>query len=124
MPCALVAPFSDESTASPCPMELALASMGGKWKPRMLALLGERTQRFRELERRLPQVSRKVLVEQLRHLQASGFVQRTVYPEVPSRVEYALTVSGERVLPVLHALADLGRSLLAERAPEGVTIGG
>jgi DNA-binding HxlR family transcriptional regulator len=105
-------------------MELALASMGGKWKPRLLTLLGERTQRFRELERRLPQVSRKVLVEQLRHLEASGFVLRTVYPEVPSRVEYALTESGANVLPVLRALADLGKRLLAERAPDRVTIGG
>ncbi|HYD42402.1 MAG TPA: helix-turn-helix domain-containing protein [Anaeromyxobacter sp.] len=122
MTCALVP--SPLPPATPSPVELALATLAGKWKARLLLLLGERTFRFREVERRLAQVSRKVLVEQLRQLEASGLVQRTVYPEVPSRVEYSLTARGLRVLPVLRTLGELGESLLAEHAPEQATIGG
>jgi DNA-binding HxlR family transcriptional regulator len=108
----------------PCPVELALSILGGKWKPRLLLVLGERTFRFREVERRLVHVSRKVLVEQLRALEGSGLVQRTVYPEVPSRVEYALTPRGREVLPVLRALADFGESVTAAREPARATVGG
>lgn len=122
MICALLPPPLPLRT--PSPVELALSMLGGKWKARLLLLLAERTFRFREVERRLAHVSRKVLVEQLRSLEASGLVLRTVYPEVPSRVEYALTARGERVLPVLRTLGELGESLLAEGAPGQATIGG
>ncbi len=124
MPCALVPPVPAEEAAVACPVELALASLGGTWKPRLLTLLAERTLRFRELERRLPRISRKVLVEQLRQLEASGLVQRTVYPEVPSRVEYSLTARGMRTLPVLGALAELGESLQADAVPDHATLSG
>ncbi len=122
MTCALVPPSLPPTTV--CPVELALSTLAGKWKARLLQLLGERTFRFREVERRLALVSRKVLVEQLRQLEASGLVQRTVYPEVPSRVEYSLTARGVRVLPVLRTLGELGESMLAEGAAEQATIGG
>ena len=112
------------SPARTCSVERALAILGGKWKPRLLQLLAERTHRFREVERRLPHVSRKVLVEQLRHLEASGLVQRTVYPEVPSRVEYALTERGRSALPLLRALREFGEGLMAERGPESATLSG
>ncbi len=100
----------------PCPMGFALGMIAGKWKPGILTLLGERKLRFGELERRLPHVSRKVLVEQLRDLERDGLLTSRVYPEVPPRVEYALTELGYRVLPLLWALGDFGRSVLAERA--------
>ncbi len=100
---------------SPCPMGFALAMISGKWKPGILTLLAERKLRFGELERRLPHVSRKVLVEQLRDLERDGLLLSRVYPEVPPRVEYALTELGFRVLPLLWALGDFGRSVLAER---------
>lgn len=122
MPCTLVS--APPPASAPCPVELALSMLGGKWKPRLLTLLGEGTFRFRQVERRLAHVSRKVLVEQLRHLEASGLVRRTVYPEVPSRVEYSLTARGARVLPVLRALAELGESLRAEDSAGQATIGG
>ncbi len=98
-----------------CPAEAAVEMVGGKWKPRILTLLGEKTRRFGELERCLPQVSRKVLVEQLRELEADGLVHRQVYPVLPPRVEYSLTALGFRVLPLLWALGDFGRSVMAER---------
>ncbi len=101
--------------ASSCPMGLALGMIAGKWKPGILTLLGERKLRFGELERRLPHVSRKVLVEQLRDLERDGLLTSHVFPEVPPRVEYALTELGFRVLPLLWALGDFGRSVMAER---------
>jgi DNA-binding HxlR family transcriptional regulator len=96
-------------------MGFALAMIAGKWKPGILTLLGERKLRFGELERKLPHVSRKVLVEQLRAMEKDGLVQCRIYPEVPPRVEYALTALGFRVLPLLWALGDFGRSVMAER---------
>jgi DNA-binding HxlR family transcriptional regulator len=108
--------FSPSSPPSePCAVGLALGVIGGKWKPRILARLGERTLRFRELERCLPQISRKVLVEQLRELQSDGMVERRVYAQMPPRVEYSLSAAGARTLPVLRALEEFGLSLVAER---------
>ncbi len=101
--------------ALPCPMGFALAMIAGKWKPGILTLLGQRKLRFGELERRLPHVSRKVLVEQLRAMERDGLLRSHVYPEVPPRVEYELTELGFRVLPLLWALGDFGRSVMAER---------
>lgn len=104
------------SSRTPCPIGFTLGMIAGKWKPGILTLLGERKLRFGELERRLPHVSRKVLVEQLRGLERDGLLVSRVYPEVPPRVDYALTELGFRVLPLLWALGDFGKSVLAERA--------
>lgn len=87
-----------------CTMEMAFDLIGGKWKPRIVWWLGQGTLRFRELERRLPDTSRKVLVQQLRRLEADGVLRRTVHAQVPPRVEYALTDMGRKLLPVLEAL--------------------
>jgi DNA-binding HxlR family transcriptional regulator len=100
---------------APCPMGLALGMLAGKWKPGILTELAERKRRFGELERRLPHVSRKVLIEQLRDLERDGLLRSRVYPEVPPRVEYSLTELGVLVLPLLRALGDFGRTVLAER---------
>lgn len=107
--------FAATNRATPCPMNIALGMLAGKWKPSILTLLGERKHRFGELERRLPHVSRKVLVEQLRALEHDGLLSSHVFPEVPPRVEYELTALGHRVLPLLWALGDFGRGVLAER---------
>jgi DNA-binding HxlR family transcriptional regulator len=96
-----------------CPAEAAVEMMGGKWKPRIVALLGEGTHRFGELERSLPQVSRKVLVEQLRELEADGLVLRQVYPVLPPRVEYSLGPRGRRALPLLRGLREFGQEALS-----------
>ncbi len=101
-----------------CAVGMALAVLGGKWKPHILAALGERPRRFRELERALPQISRKVLVEQLRELEADAVVDRRVYPQVPPRVEYSLTPAGARALPVLRALQEFGLDLMALQSAE------
>jgi len=112
MPCDPFPPAPGHSTR--CAVDVALAVIAGKWKPRILAALGERTRRFRELERCLSRISRKVLVEQLRELESDGMVERRAYPQVPPRVEYSLSAAGARALPVLRALEELGLSMMAE----------
>lgn len=100
----------------PCPIGFALGMISGKWKPAILGHLAERTLRFGELERRLPHVSRKVLIEQLRDLERDGLVSSRVFAQVPPRVEYSLTPLGHRVLPILSSLGEFGQSVLVERA--------
>ena len=76
------------------PVEHALHAIAGKWKPRILWELLEGTRRFAELQRAIPEVSAKVLTEQLRELEADGLLERQVFAEVPPRVEYTLTALG------------------------------
>jgi DNA-binding HxlR family transcriptional regulator len=100
-----------------CTLELAFDLIGGKWKPRVLWYLGEGTLRFRELERKLPDTSRKVLVQQLRQLEAAGLLRRTVHAQVPPRVEYALTDLGQRVIPILKTLDEWGARMAGAGEP-------
>ena len=91
-----------------CPVETALLMIGDKWVVLILRDLLTGTKRFGELQRSLNGVSQKVLSEKLRSLEDKGIVDRTVYPEVPPRVEYSLTDFGNTLSPVLDALADWG----------------
>lgn len=87
-----------------CPAELALRVMQGRWKVLILGELAEGIRRFSAFQRALPGVSQKVLASQLRELEADRVVERTVHPEVPPRVEYALTARGRALLPILDGL--------------------
>ena len=87
-----------------CPVETTLTLIGDKWKVLILRDLLSGTKRFGELKRSIGSVSQKVLTAQLRAMEASGLVSRKVYPEVPPRVEYALTPRGESLMPHLTAL--------------------
>lgn len=86
-----------------------LRVLEGKWKiviiNELMAAKG-RPLRFSELERLIPDVTQKMLIQQLKGLQQDDIVQRTVYPEVPPRVEYALTVLGHALAPAMTALID------------------
>ena len=96
-------------------VEAALRMLEGRWKILILFhLFGERLMRFSDLERAIPAVSQKMLIQQLRKLEADGLVRRIVHPEVPPRVEYCLTDWGEKLRPALDALL-----LWGERKPEG-----
>ena len=96
-------------------VEAALRMLEGRWKILILFhLFGERLMRFSDLERAIPAVSQKMLIQQLRKLEADGLVRRIVHPEVPPRVEYCLTDWGEKLCPALDALL-----LWGERKPEG-----
>ena len=84
--------------------ELALKVIQGRWKLLILRELVDGIRRFSDLQRALEGVSQKVLTAQLRDLETDGVVHRTVLPEVPPRVEYALTDLGVALLPVLDGL--------------------
>lgn len=94
-----------------CDKELTLAVIGGKWKLIILWHLGlEGTKRFGELKKLIPNITQKMLTNQLRELEEDQLVIRRVYPEVPPRVEYSLTEYGESLMPVLRMMYDWGRS--------------
>jgi DNA-binding HxlR family transcriptional regulator len=91
-----------------CPTEATVAAIGGRWKVVILWHLFGGTLRYSELRRKVTGISQKMLTEQLRELEGHGLVSRTVYAEVPPRVEYAATPLGESLRPVLTAMADWG----------------
>jgi DNA-binding HxlR family transcriptional regulator len=92
-----------------CPIDSTLKVIGGRWKTAVLYHLSFGTKRFGELRRLLPNITQRMLTLQLRELEAAGLVGRTVYAEVPPRVEYELTPWGESLRPVLDALSDWGK---------------
>ncbi|MGN1329061.1 MAG: winged helix-turn-helix transcriptional regulator [Eubacterium sp.] len=96
-----------------CPVETTLTLIGNKWKVLILRDLMPGKKRFGELKKSIGTVSQKVLTAQLRDMEADGLVTRTVYPEVPPRVEYALTDLGKSLQPVLDSLSDWGESYKA-----------
>jgi DNA-binding HxlR family transcriptional regulator len=86
-------------------VETTLAWLGGRWKLIILFhLFGGQVQRYSDLERLIPDISQKMLAQQLRQLEADGLVQRTVYPVVPPKVEYRMTEWGQSLCPVLGGL--------------------
>lgn len=99
-----------------CPVETTLTLIGNKWKILILRDLLEGTRRFGELKKSVTGISQKVLTANLREMEAQGLLTRTVYPEVPPRVEYALTGTGESLRPVLDAMVDWGAAYQAKRA--------
>ena len=84
--------------------------IGTKWKLLILRNLLTRPWRFNELQRSLEGISQKVLTVSLRSMEADGIITRTVYPEVPPRVEYALTEMGQSLRPILDAMKDWGEN--------------
>jgi DNA-binding HxlR family transcriptional regulator len=95
-----------------CTVEATLDVIGGKWKPLILWALGDKVLRFGELQKELPGVNAKMLTKQLRELEEDGVLKRTVYPEVPPRVEYAMTDFGRTLIPILQALCAWGSQYL------------
>lgn len=94
--------------ASVCPVETGLDLISGRWKARILWKLYQGTMRYGELRRALPGITEKMLARQLRELERDQLVTRTQYPEVPPRVEYALSEFGETMRPILEALREWG----------------
>ena len=93
-----------ENKVYDCPVEAALDVLGGKWGLPIIARLARGTQRYSELKRSLPSISERMLIKQLRRLEADGIVRRRQYPEVPPRVEYSLSEVGSSLLPALDRL--------------------
>ena len=99
-----------------CPVETTLLLIGDKWKVLILRDLMPGTKRFGELKKSIGSVSQKVLTAQLRDMEESGLLTRTVYAEVPPRVEYRLTDLGRSLEPILDAMRNWGEAYKAGSA--------
>ena len=87
-----------------CPVATTVQMIGSKWKLLIMRNLLARPWRFNELKKDLEGISQKVLTDSLRSTEADGIITRTVYPEVPPRVEYALSELGESMRPIMDAM--------------------
>lgn len=98
-----------------CPVATTVQIIGSKWKLLIIRNLLVRPWRFNELQRSLEGISQKVLTDSLRSMEADGIITRTVYPEVPPRVEYALSELGETMRPIISAMEEWGKAYKAQK---------
>lgn len=91
-----------------CPVATTVSLIGSKWKLLILRNLLSRPWRFNELQKNLEGISQKVLTDSLRSLEEDSIITRTVFPEVPPRVEYALSEFGEQMRPILKEMEKFG----------------
>ena len=91
-----------------CPVATTVQMIGSKWKLLILRNLLQRPWRFNELQKSLEGISQKVLTDSLRSMEADGIITRTVYPEVPPRVEYALSGLGDTMRPIIKSMEEWG----------------
>jgi DNA-binding HxlR family transcriptional regulator len=91
-----------------CPVELTLKVIGGKWKVLILWHLKDQKRRFNEFKKLMPDITIKMLTQQLRELEEDGLVHRKVYAQVPPKVEYSLSKQGESIKPVLESMCNWG----------------
>lgn len=95
-----------------CPMEMGIHFVKGKWKTAFLCSLENENLRFTDLCKRFPEVTQKVLTQQLRELERDKLICRMIYPEVPPKVEYSITTWGRRLLKILNELENWSRDFL------------
>jgi DNA-binding HxlR family transcriptional regulator len=100
-----------------CPVQTAVSVMGGKWKPGLLYRLRQGPYRLSELRRHMPWISEKVLIRQLRELEADGIVLRHDHHEKPPRVDYSLTEYGQTLGPLLDEMCRWGGGHLDRSSP-------
>jgi DNA-binding HxlR family transcriptional regulator len=100
-----------------CPVETFLGMISNKWKVEIIWHLLKGKQRFGELRRNVVGISQKVLTDNLRDMEKDGLLKRTIYAEIPPRVEYSLSPLGKSLNKVLDAIGDWGMWYLGERHP-------
>ncbi len=93
-----------------CPVTRTMSIIGGKWKPIILNVIGDRAIRFGKLNQLIPAISNKVLANELKEMESVGLIKRIEYKELPPRVEYELTSAGSSLMPILHAMAKWGNT--------------
>ena len=101
---------------SECPVKATAEVISGKWKPLIIFSLKGGALRYGELRRQVPGPTHKVLTQQLRQLERDQIIRRTIYAQVPPRVEYSLTAYGCTLTPVLESMADWGKKHVGRRA--------
>ncbi len=104
-----------KDTVSHCPVENAMLVLAGRWRILLIYYLLEGTKRFSDLRRDMPKISQRMLTLDLRALEEAGYVRRTVYPEVPVRVEYSLTEEGKHLRSLVEVLGECGERLTRHR---------
>ena len=102
------------ASALTCGLDAALAVIGGKWKPLILFHLGHGTRRYGDLRRAVGSVTDKMLIQQLKELQADGIIERRDFEEIPPRVEYSLTAFGRTLARALRPLCVWGTEHMSE----------
>lgn len=109
--------FSAKFISNPlsCPVTRAMSIIGGKWKPIILNVIGDRAIRFGKLNQLIPAISNKVLANELKELEIFGLIKRKEYKELPPRVEYELTSAGVSLMPILHEMAKWGNTNMAKQ---------
>ena len=98
-----------------CPVTGMLQIIGGKWKPVILYCLRSDKRRFGEISARIPDLSRKVLTQQLKELEEDGLLTRKQYNEIPPRVDYELTALGKSLTPVLNEMEKWGKENILDK---------
>ncbi len=101
-----------------CDVEATLSVIGGRWKAILVCHLLAGSKRFGELRRLTPNATERMITLQLRELEADGVISRTVYPEVPPRVEYAVTEFGQSLAPILQCMQDWGSAFKQTKLAE------
>ncbi|MDN7874399.1 winged helix-turn-helix transcriptional regulator [Burkholderia aenigmatica] len=112
-----------KSSATGCSVEEAMRLLGGRWRLLLVSYLLDGPRRFSDLRRDMPGISQRMLTLDLRALEDAGLVRRTVYPEVPVRVEYDLTADGDRLRPVVEVMREFGLWLKARDADAACATG-
>jgi DNA-binding HxlR family transcriptional regulator len=92
-----------------CPVTHCMNKIGGKWKPIVIFLINMGKNRFSLLQKAIPDISKQMLVNQLRELEVDNLIERTIFAEIPPRVEYKLSDYGETVLPIISVMKDWGK---------------
>ena len=106
---------SEKCSHDSCPVRNVLARFGDKWSLLVIRLLGKAgVMRFNELHKTIDDISQKMLTVTLRTLETDGLVKRTVFPEVPPRVEYAITPLGQSLIPHIEGLAKWAHENMGE----------
>ncbi|CAB3767029.1 winged helix-turn-helix transcriptional regulator [Paraburkholderia humisilvae] len=95
-------------SATGCSVEEAMRLLGGRWRLLVVSYLLDGPKRFNDLRRDIPGISQRMLTLDLRSLEQVGLVQRTVFAEVPVKVEYQLTEDGQRLRPIVEIMRDFG----------------
>jgi len=99
-----------------CPVTATMDLIGGKWKILVLHHINNDINRFGKMSLMLRDISKQMLTTQLRELENDGLIARTIYPEIPPRVEYHLTERGKSLLPILESMKDWGMANVIEPA--------
>jgi DNA-binding HxlR family transcriptional regulator len=97
-----------KKSATGCSVEESMRLLGGRWRLLLVSYLLDRPKRFNDLRRDVPGISQRMLTLDLRALEEAGLIQRTVFPEVPVKVEYQLTADGQRLRSVVEVMRDFG----------------